>query len=353
MRILCLFFSAVFALPGDDEIREALQVFKPGDDQDFPCIAKECRKPTRKFERISITQPGYQWMDAGGYCGAWSIQRAVMAKGAWISQQQVRNHTVPGGGHDEEILATNIDVALKNLKIAAEGFDYKNLPVPQVDTYRRWIKKQLVNGHTLVWMIMLNGGHYPVYPHLPYGLYSHVEPVVGILSDHPLADENFYDDDVILHYTDASTHTYYRTMASLPGDYTSEASCPGHDYPGYPCINKQRGFGWAIQGFLGDAVNIRPLSLSIDHWQSEPDVRSGAVPGHFKGTLTASELTVGGRYVIYRWDGVANAFDMSKAMVVQRFTAKKEIEVMEDPKSFQSDGATYYRCQEDAQQLVV
>ena len=21
-------------------------------------------------------------------------------------------------------------------------------------------------------------------------------------------------------------------MASLPGDYTSEASCPGHDYPG-------------------------------------------------------------------------------------------------------------------------
>lgn len=109
----------------------------------------------------------------------------------------------------------------------------------------------------------------------------------------------------------------------------------------------------AFLEMLGDAVNIRPLSLSIDHWQSEPDVRSGAVPGHFKGTLTASELTVGGRYVIYRWDGVANAFDMSKAMVVQRFTAKKEIEVMEDPKSFQSDGATYYRCQEDAQQLVV
>lgn len=90
-------------------------------------------------------------MDAGGYCGSWSIQRAVIAKGAWISQQQVRNHTVPGGGHDEEILATNIDVAFRNLKIAAEGFDYKNLPVPQVDSYRKWIKKQLVNGHTLVY----------------------------------------------------------------------------------------------------------------------------------------------------------------------------------------------------------
>ena len=51
-------------------------------------------------------------------------------------------------------------------------------------------------------MIMLDGAHYPVYPGLPYGLYSHVEPVVGILSDHPLTDENFYDDDVVLHYTD-------------------------------------------------------------------------------------------------------------------------------------------------------
>ena len=121
---------------------------------------------------------------------------------------------------------------------------------------------------------------------------------------------------------------------------------------GYPCINKQRGFAWAIQGFLGDAANRRPLSLSVDHWQWEPDVRSGAVPGHFKGTLTASELTVGRRYVIHRWDGVANAFNMSKAMVVQIFTAKKEIEVIEDPKSFQSDGATYYRCAEQ-EQLVV
>ncbi len=53
-----------------------------------------------------------------------------------------------------------------------------------------------------VWMIMLDGMHYPVYHDLPYGLYSHVEPVVGIMSDHPLTDENFYDDDVVLHYTD-------------------------------------------------------------------------------------------------------------------------------------------------------
>jgi len=352
MRILFLLLApAVLALPGDQEIRDRLQSFQEGN-SNFPCTAKECQKPKRQFERISNTQAGIQWMDAGGYCGSWSIQRAVMAKGAWISQQQVRNHTVPGGGHDEEILATNIDVAFRNLKIAAEGFDYKNLPVPQVDSYRKWIKKQLVNGHTLVWMIMLDGMHYPVYHDLPYGLYSHVEPVVGIMSDHPLTDENFYDDDVVLHYTDADTHTYYRTMASLPGTYRLLSHCPGHDYVGYPCINQQRGFGWAIQGFLDDKAGL-PLSLSIDQWQSEPDVRRGEKPTQLMGTLTVSKLQIGQKYVILRWDSVADAFDEAKSKVVQRFTAKKEIEVYKDSKSFSSDGATYYRCQEDAEQPVV
>ncbi|CAJ1328223.1 unnamed protein product, partial [Effrenium voratum] len=334
-----------WALPGDEEILEQLHAHKQGLLEEG-CRAPECSKPVRKFERIATTQPGFQWDDAGGYCGSWSIQRAAMAKGAWISQQQVRNHTVPGGGHDEEILATNIDVAFKNLKIKAEGFDYKNTPTPQVDAYRRWIKKQLVNGHALVWMIMLNGAHYPVYPGLPFGLYSHVEPVVGILSDHPLTDENFYDDDVVVHYTDADANTYYRTMASLPGSYVLFAHCPGSDYVGYPCINQQRGFGWAIQGFLDDEKAL-PLALTIDKWQSEPDVRSGEAPAQLTGTLTLSELTVGKKYVIFRWDGADDAFKPSAARVVLRFTASSATASFTDKTPFPSDGATYYRCRED------
>ena len=71
------------------------------------------------------------------------------------------------------------------------------------------------------------------------------------------------------------------------------------------------------------------------------------------GTLTVSKLQIGEKYVILRWDSVADAFDEAKSKVVQRFTAKKETEVYKDSKSFSSDGATYYRCQEDAEQLVV
>merc|ERR1719197_559613 len=118
--------NAAWALPGDDAAAERIAAFHDGAEEE---AAKP--KPTKKYERIHHTQPGYQWDFFGGYCGSWSIQRAAMAKGAWISQQQVRDHTVPGGGNDNEILATNIELALTNLKLSYEGFDYKNLPTPQ------------------------------------------------------------------------------------------------------------------------------------------------------------------------------------------------------------------------------
>ncbi len=76
------------------------------------------------YERIADIQTGYQWNDAGGYCGSWATQRAVLAKGAWISQQQVRDHTRNCGGHDSEILSCNIDEAWTNLKIDYEAFAY-------------------------------------------------------------------------------------------------------------------------------------------------------------------------------------------------------------------------------------
>ena len=129
------------------------------------CIGHYNREPSLKeypYRRVLAVKPRIQWMDAGGYCGSLAVQNVALAQGAWISQQQVRNHTVPGGGHDEEILATNIDLALQNLKLRAEGWKYKTEPVPQLSGYLAWIKKHLANGSGIAWMIMLAGGRYPV-----------------------------------------------------------------------------------------------------------------------------------------------------------------------------------------------
>lgn len=35
------------------------------------CARGLCSDPHLKYERKAATQPGYQWDDAGGYCGSW------------------------------------------------------------------------------------------------------------------------------------------------------------------------------------------------------------------------------------------------------------------------------------------
>jgi len=350
MRLLLL-PAFVAALPHHPDLIEAIESADLSSDNGI-CIASECRKPKdMKHELLLNTQPGVQWMRFGGYCGAWSIQRAAMAKGAWISQQQVRDHAKPGGGNDEEILATNIDDALAQLKIKGEGWDYANEPTPQVDGYLRWLKKKLVSGHAVVWMIMQPGEKVPV-TDSPYnltavnGLYGHIEPVVGIMSNHDLSDEIVYDDDVLVHYTDANKNAYYRSMKSLPGDWSEEhpvPTCQVSDYSGAPCINKQRGYGWAVEGFLDEEEGL-PLSLTLDHWGSEPSPRNGQKAIQLTGTLTATGLMQGSDYAIFRWDSIDEAFVYSSDKKIHTFTATSDTFVFQDPQSFSSFSATYYRC---------
>lgn len=354
----CLLLTLAEGKPWNKAFQEQLERAWKEPARNFPCLAPECRKPEKKFERLFDAEPGIQWMDHGGYCGSWSIQRAAMVKGAWISQQQVRNHTVPGGGHDNEILETNIDLALKNLKLKSEGFDYKHLPTPQADAYRRWIKSKLVAGHAVVWMIMLAGGHFPVYPSLPYGFYSHIEPVVGIMSDHNLTDDKWYDDDVVVHYTDADSHTYYRTMKSLPDDLDMHGNCNAlHSirYSGYPCIYTKYGFGWSVEGFLDQNMPSLPLPLSLNVVPAdrEPDVRLGDSPIPLQGKVHVRGLRKGQKYIIYRWDTVAAAFDYSHPHFTHTFTASDVTYSYDDPQTFQSDGTTYYRCLEDTGDVLV
>ena len=307
----------------------------------------EAPVPPLKYERKCDIQPGYQWDDAGGYCGSWATQRAVLAKGAWVSQQQVRDHTSPCGGHDNEILSCNIEEALTNLKLKFEGFDYKNTPIPQEKAYAKWLKQQLVAGHAVAWMIMWSGQDYPIYNlKPPAGMYGHVEPVIGLQSNHPLNDTTVYDDDVILHFTDGGTNTVHRKFSSIAGSWAGvgkPARCGLYSY----CIGNPYGFGWAVQGFAEGEDNKHatalPASLKIEPSDSEPDTRSGKKPEALQGTLTATGLTTGESYTVYRWDSVKEAFTYSDAYKKTTFKATGDSFVYTDDTSFQSDGTTYYR----------
>lgn len=345
---------AAVALPGDDEIAEEIAAFLNGTAKAGACTLPECSKPSKKYEQIMNTQPGYQWNDAGGYCGSFATQRAAMAKGAWISQQQVRDHTSPGGGNDNEILDTNIDQAWQNLKLKYESFDFRHEATPQIDKIRTFMKGQLAAGNVVVMMIMKAGHRFPVYSDMtePSGFFDHIVPFTGVLSDHPLTDQQFYDDDYIVHYTDHSVYPYYRSMESLVGAYNGESSCPSTSGDAqYICLHPKYGFGWALQGFE-DARDGLPLSLTVDPWQSEPDTREHSSPTELTGTLHIEGLTAGEKYAVYRWDSVEAAFDYTKPTTVHQFTASGATETYTDPKTFVSSGTTYYRCVVDSNVIV-
>lgn len=309
------------------------------------CADGLCEKPNLKYEQITDIQPGFQWGDAGGYCGSWASQRAILGIGAWISQQAVRDHTENCGGHDQEILSCNIDEAWVNLKIDYEAFDYEAAPLPQGVAYFKWLKQQLVAGRVVAWMIMWNGETFPIYNlTAPAGMYGHVEPVIGILSNHSLDDSTVYDDDVVAHYTDGGNDTIYRVMSTLPCSWAGEgqpADCGNYSYG----IGNPYGFGWAAKGFTPDVKQpmAMPASLHIDPWVSEPDTRSGEEPEALQGTLTATELTEGEVYDIYRWDTVGESFTYQDQYKKTSFTAVSDTHIYVDGESFQSDGTTYYR----------
>jgi len=311
-------------------------------------------KTDMKYELILKSQPGQQFNDHGGYCGSWAIGRTMLTKGAYISEQQVRDHTSPSPGapasHDNEILSPNIDEALTNLKIKAEHFDYRNMPLPQQDAYFSWLKKQLAGGNPVVWMIMWSGSSYPAYNmKVPEGVHGHIEPVIGIQSNHPLTDDVVYDDDVVVHYDDNGYDTIYKPIRELSGTWSagSRSRCSGGSY----CIGPYS-YGWAMHGFLDEQEGM-PLSLSIDPWESEPNTRAGQKPIELTGTLTASGLTSGSQYHIYRWDTVAEAFTYSDKYKMATFTASKDSYVMQDPQTFSSNSTTYYRCVDSSSLGVV
>merc|ERR1711964_631937 len=119
----------------------------------------------------------------------------------------------------------------------------------------------------VAWMIMWNGQEYPIYNLTPpAGMYGHVEPVIGIQSNHPLSDTEVYDDDVVLHYTDGGVNTVHRVISTLPCKWAGmghKADCGKFKYG----IGNPYGFGWAVKGFTG----------------GPDDMQVGGVEGHADG----------------------------------------------------------------------
>jgi hypothetical protein len=336
---------------------------QPPPDDVYPGLCVEpavCTPPNSKYSNVLPVQSRQQWTNKDGYCGALSVQASAMAFGMWISEDQVRRaaggEDVPGGGL--EIYYRNIVPAFRTLKLTHEDWDYQGEPQPQYKNYFKWLKRQLVAGHPVTWMILTKHDH----ASLGAGAFSHIEPVWGIFSNHSLDDDTVYDDDVVVHGADYWANatvegpSLYRRFDSLDDDESMAGNCAkaigtwGHN-EFYPCVMHDVAYGFALTGYEETSGSSLPLVLSVDRFDEPEYPWTASTPAaQLRGTVTVQgPLEIGASYKILRWDDFRNvptdgSYLSSSYDYSYDFVAQASTHVFQDPKTFASSGTTYYRC---------
>jgi len=330
-----------------------------------PALGGKCQAPEYKYSNVLPVQMRQQWDDSDGYCGSLATQTILLANGAYVSQDHVRR-AVPGSdrgpGTGAELYYENIGPALDTLKFNHDDWDWENQPTPQWKNYLVWMKKHLVAGHGLVWMISDKSYETKNYTRangLKGPNFGHEEPVFGIYSNHPFDDvDTYYPDDVLVHGSDycAGAHTEgprnYRTFESLPDNDYMSGNC-GHaqgTIGQYPCIMEDQDLGFAILGPVEDTPSI-PVSLKLDRFDEPANSRMSIYnPADVSGVLTVhGPLAVGEQYTILRWDDYTKVptsgdYLSSDYDHATTFTAEGSTHEFQDPVTFKSSGTTYYRC---------
>jgi len=289
----------------------------------------------------------------------------LLSQGAYVSQDHVRR-AVPGSdrgpGTGAELYYENIGPALDTLKWRHDDWDWRREQQPQWKNYLVWMKKHIINGQGIVWMINDAAFELKQYNHTAEGTmgpaFGHEEPVFGIYSKHPLSDvDTYYDDDVLVHGSDycAGPHVEgprnYRLFSSLPDeDMTGNCANAQGTVGQYPCINEQQNLGFAILGPVEEETSIR-VHLTLDRFD-EPDNNEMNLrnPVDIKGTVTVEgPLEKGEKYTILRWNDFKRVPTTGKYLESEydashTFVASSETFTYADPVPFQSTGTTYYRC---------
>lgn len=312
-----------------------------------------------KYKNIMPIPGRHQWPDRDGYCGSASIQMNALSFGTWLSQDVVRKAITVGkcqhGGDGNEILHNNVLCALKTLKFEAEQWDYHNEAIPQNKNYMLWMKKHLIQSHPIVMFIFCKGdSHRSHGGEQGYGNYDHIEPVVGILSNHSFAEnaDTFYEDDIIVHHSDWSQDSYYRSFKSLPDDTKMEGNCKdvipigGGPNEAYPCIPKDIDYGVAMIGHVDPLGVTTKVQISVDNWK-EPDTVEGNAPSEVTATITIKGKPFDDG-ILYRFDGFETVPTDSQFHLAPYTYAKPYVTgstgslVQKDPMPFKSNTSVYY-----------
>ena len=291
-------------------------------EQECPRLTR-CQPPLYPYKIKLPVSPRVQWWHNGAYCAEVSIQTALLAKGVYMSQAWIRKHS-PYSGNPAffgdkktgyEIVPGNIEKALQRLHVSYErwkGSDYGQ--------FFRWIKKNIIKGHPIVWFVQGAKSTYV----------EHAEIISGYFSRYPRypLGSVTYPDDMIRYHNNIELLSYYRRIDSFV-DIGNEKNCTNGSSLGTECISPDYQFAFAIKSKSVDKNTDVSLHLQISDGGME-SLKKGLV----NVTVFITNIKKNTRYKITRYT--------SKSKNEYFFTSKENTFKWKDPIPVRSSLYVYY-----------
>ncbi|CAF1355953.1 unnamed protein product [Adineta ricciae] len=298
-----------------------------------------------KFDQRSILldiPPRLQWENGNGYCGETAIQSFGLYYGAWISQQLVRD--INKGEYLLHKLSTN-DCRDPLNTLSALGFTYdvwnwKNSPQPQFRDYCCWMKRSIIKGYPVMFVVYLRYFHDE--------FYDHIMPAFGVR----FRDENQYDPDDVLIFCNLYHDKLIERQMNENDFIATRKTCAKHCGEG-GCIPFGIDYGISVTGIRDEDHVTLPVRLSVSAW-NEPNLHPAynEQPVEMDGIVTIRNLTVGQEYTVLRYssyeyvptNGTVKDYLASNFDTKHDFVANDTIYSYVDCKKIPSTGSVYYRC---------
>jgi hypothetical protein len=281
--------------------------------------------------------PRYQWNSNYGYCGEVSMISAGLYYGQYLSQYDAR--TLDGSGlpqnryRSQLLVGVNAATAAANMHLSAVPSDART--GNNSEQFLAWVKSYVVVGDPAIIGIYMN-------QYLFYGDknpnagsdYDHIVPVIGISSNHPLTDTQYYGTDVIT-FNDNGEWTgtpngqpkYVFSYEFGPFQKTrQQANSPTGTI--YSLPDKTTDYGIAITGIIDEDHETVPVRVATNVNYERPAIKNGSntrpTPMPLTLTITVSGLNPGTTYNLYRYDSMANvpntAFNAHASQAYEHWT---------------------------------
>lgn len=259
--------------------------------------------------------PRLQWENNHGYCGEVSLISAGLYYGQYMSQYDARAVATKNEPQSTSQLLLGInDVhAAQQMHLKYIAFDTDD--EESSDDFLAWVKQNVVQGYPVIIGVYINQYLFDEGQQKGDDEYDHIVPVVGIDTNHPLSDPNYYADDVIyfsdnglwpLNSQPVYMYNYRFGPCQLSRTQANAPTAPIYSLPLCTPDNTVGNYGIAITGVADLSGDTLPVRITTNLNYEKPDIvnksNSRPAPTPLMLTITISNLVPNVKYNLYRYN---------------------------------------------------